>query len=238
MKPVHSSWKAINTDFEVAAYDTKRVEAVLPEWDLSAMAPVEITDVARIKLIHEFGGVYTDTDVSCVIPVHQWLQQFSNLAEESLETVHLIVGVEFPKRWEDFPSPFQLVTWTLAGAKGNPVLQYVLEGIKRSVQSVDRDSKNAVMYRTSPPRFTQLVLEFVAKFAEGEKGMVDGYPRAVLPMEQLDVGGQVVRLLVDGVVWKMAILPYRAFGFHQIHKVDVRKQGNRCVYHRFEGSWR
>lgn len=46
----------------------------------SASKPVERTDIARLAIVHRFGGVYMDTDVLCVRPLGRLLEEAPAIA--------------------------------------------------------------------------------------------------------------------------------------------------------------
>jgi len=84
-------------------------------------------DLLRYMIIAKSGGVYSDLDTECLIPVDKWV------AEEEYGKVNVVVGVEVDMS-HDNVSPedqnrFQLCQWTLMAMPGNRHCEAVVEFI-------------------------------------------------------------------------------------------------------------
>ena len=128
----------------------------------SRMWPVERADLFRYLVLYEFGGVYSDVDVSATVPCDQWATEARYLPGAT----SLLVGVEKATERPDWkatelptythlPHPtarpplsprcdgcqkhyarrFQLVQWTIAATPRHPVLHRLLKMIAAYIET-------------------------------------------------------------------------------------------------------
>lgn len=83
----------------------------------------------RYMLLYDQGGVWSDLDVSCSIPIDSWIPlQFKGKAR-------LVVGWEFDVGW----SPGivrQFASWTIMATPGSPHMLIVIEGVVDALHEV------------------------------------------------------------------------------------------------------
>ena len=75
-----NSWEERNPGWEVRcldAFTTLRYAPALADFDLSArtVTAASLSDVLRISLLHEFGGVWVDATLFCNRPLDDWLPE-------------------------------------------------------------------------------------------------------------------------------------------------------------------
>ncbi|GAA5893422.1 hypothetical protein JCM5296_004871 [Sporobolomyces johnsonii] len=143
---------------------------VVAAWDRLSTPAVLRSDFWRYLVLAVEGGVYADTDVECMKPVERWGMDLSwdGQAPEDYEPPSLIVGIEADvgnrKDWHQFwPRPLQVSQWTMASARGHPVL---LDVVRRVVElALEPRNANAkslsVMEQTGPGQFTDAVLAYL-----------------------------------------------------------------------------
>lgn len=72
-------WKAMNPDFEIIIWNTELVNERFPEVAkiLKTLPSVAwVSDLLRYKIMYEYGGLYIDTDIRPIKPVHELLQRY------------------------------------------------------------------------------------------------------------------------------------------------------------------
>jgi len=208
---------------------------------MATMSMVEKADVFRYAALFNYGGVYTDVDVKCIRPIHMWLDNFMlGVRERKLD---FIIGVEFDDAQVQANNPLQLVQWTIASSPRNPILEYVMEFCRQSLNSIPRTDDTSTLHRTGPVMFTKAVLTFIGRHIEdaprGHDPRFYNYPFGMLPIPKLEENGQHIRLRKNNSWYKhVVILPYRAFGYHPHHRGKRRMHQHHQVEHQFAGSWR
>lgn len=90
-------------------------------------------DYIRYLAILADGGLYTDVDTECTVPVDDWIPP------EHRNRTGLVVGIEYDAQdgeiQGDFDLRVQLCQWTFMGRAGHPVMQHVVEQITKALQS-------------------------------------------------------------------------------------------------------
>lgn len=104
------SWERLNPGWEVRCLDRYSLlsyAAGLSEFDLDdrAVTAASLSDIARIALLHEYGGVWVDATLFCNQPLDSWLPQ---CMEEGF------FAFDRPDR--------PLASWFLAAEPGNPII--------------------------------------------------------------------------------------------------------------------
>ncbi|GAA5974086.1 hypothetical protein JCM11641_003426 [Rhodosporidiobolus odoratus] len=141
---------------------------VVAAWDKLVQPAVLRSDFWRYLVLAVEGGVYADTDVTVLKPVEQWGEDVSweGKRPPSYLPPSLIFGVEadvgIRHDWHDWwPRPLQISQWTMASARGHPVL---LDTVRRVVEMSllpEETQPKSVMERTGPGPFTDAVLSYL-----------------------------------------------------------------------------
>lgn len=241
------SWHLLNPKFVIHHFNDAEVETFVQKHRpqlfpaFKNLQPVERADLFRYLVLYVHGGVYTDMDTTCKVPIGKWASEFGYTG--TMDAADFIIGVEFKKGPRSVPDlPFQLLQWTIASAPKNPILDKVLDHCLSRIQEITEAKEIGVLLRTGPWAWTQAILATIERFGSPTGHTLDAqgrkHPRALLPVPQLMRDGQLLPLTIDGRVWRILILPYRAFGFHPAHKNPPEDLLNHLVEHMFIGSWR
>ncbi|KAJ0395278.1 hypothetical protein ATCC90586_009630 [Pythium insidiosum] len=250
-------WKTSCGPLEVRFYDDDASEALVrehrPEFLTvyrEQLSPVERADYFRYLVLFVHGGVYADSDVSCLKPVGQWLNAFG-WNDYELSDLNFVGGIEFPWPQSHYdktgPLPLQINQFVIASAKGSRMMARILQHVEKTIATIPRDKLDRTIERTGPAAFTRAILDEIArngiappspKLRGAKETRPPGYPPALLVPDQLEKQGQIVPMRGDSAsepFYKVLILPYRAFAFHAFHKYAAAPVLTR---HHFHGSWR
>jgi mannosyltransferase OCH1-like enzyme len=137
------TWRDLNPEYEHRYMDDLQAgEFVLKEYgqdwyDIFINLPVGVMrgDLWRYMVIYKYGGVYTDLDTECLLPISQWM----------LDDKDFIVCPETSKHF---------CQWTFASTAGNPILKSVLDLIKDKLMSPSYGSDHFVHTHTGPAIWT------------------------------------------------------------------------------------
>jgi len=172
---------------------------------------VELGDLYRYAKVYTEGGVYLDTDTNCVVPPSGWLATWKLTGQ-----FDLIVGVEFYK-------PLQFVQWAFQGKRHSVVLQHVIETVKGRLELYAPGADP--IQRTGPGVWTLAILKMLRDAGVERPYVSDHFAR----VHSFEYKNSSVRI---------AMLPYRAFGYHGFHGPRVKECCKRLVTHNFRGSWK
>lgn len=145
------SWGSKNPGWQVRLFDDEDCrefmrqefpERVLRVYD-SLPRPVMRADMWRYAVLAVHGGLYTDLDTTCNMPIHTWLNPKAQLVI--------------------CPEPgFHWLQWTIAAAPGHPVMREVVEEVCRRVEAgYDNSRPDFVHYYTGPWVFGDVVWKAV-----------------------------------------------------------------------------
>lgn len=144
---------------------------------LNLTIPILKADFLRYLLLFADGGVYLDLDVTCHVPIRDWVPQ------EHRSNASLVVGWEFDVGWGE-AIVREFATWTIIAQPQSPhlwslVLDIVdflnarrLEAGVDSIADLTSAMIGDVVDATGPRRFTQSILMSLGK-SLGEQGPVD-----------------------------------------------------------------
>ncbi len=94
----------------------------LVEVFLGLTVPIVKADLLRYLLLWAEGGVYNDLDVSCNVPIREWIP--AALLPGAANDTSIIAGWEFDYGWSPTIKR-QLATWTIASVVSRPSLHCV-----------------------------------------------------------------------------------------------------------------
>ncbi|KAJ3076732.1 hypothetical protein HDU98_000612 [Podochytrium sp. JEL0797] len=132
-------------------------------------------DFLRYMMLYEIGGVYTDMDTSCAVPIYQW-----NLG---LEGVAVIVGVEDPGYHSDDKygkGIDSIQQWTMASARHHPFMAKVVHAVTEKIHSMTEQQllDADVLELTGPGIWKGVVFEHLHSLGadlEASANMWSGY---------------------------------------------------------------
>lgn len=144
MKDAINSWKALNPEYEHRYMDDEAAANFVlseygEEWhNLFISLPVGVMrgDLWRYMIVYKYGGVYTDLDTECLLPISSWM----------LSDKDFIVCPE---------TDIHFCQWTFAATAGHPILKQVLDLIKERLKNPNYDMNHFVHYHTGPAVWTE-----------------------------------------------------------------------------------
>ena len=227
----------MNPGYEYRLYDDADIDThmrthhpeLIPHWN--RMKNIEKADLFRYAILYDVGGIYADIDVTCQRPVDEWLRTTGDFFN-----VDLIVGFEITttrkdwKKW--FARQFQLSQWTMAGHKGHPVFQGIMDKVAHFFAThTDEERKGvSVVQTTGPGPWSDAVLEHL----DNEYGVNFGHEGGTTYFTH-DRASE--RFLHIGTV---LLLPIRAFslgsGGYQLKSEHAMDEI--FIKHGFKGSWK
>jgi inositol phosphorylceramide mannosyltransferase catalytic subunit len=141
------SWRQINPGWECLLYDDTDIEKFMHQefnGELSRLfrlLPLGVmkADVWRYAVLFKYGGIYTDIDTTCLVPVERW----------ELVGRALSVGLE---------NKLHFCQWTIVATPGHPVLAEVLHLIEKRFQSgIDTTYEHFVHKHSGPGIWTDAI---------------------------------------------------------------------------------
>ncbi|GAT28016.1 alpha-1,6-mannosyltransferase Och1 [Aspergillus luchuensis] len=220
-----STWTTLNphlrheilTETSSLAYVETNFRPIWPEIaDLytSLSVPILRADLLRLLILYIDGGIWSDLDVSCEVPISQW---------PIPSTANVVVGIEF--------DGWQFASWTVMSTAGNGhiyhAIEYVagrLEGLARennvTVGEVTMEMIPDVVDVTGPQAITVALLETISE----EVGRGVG-------KEEIEGIGEGGVLLGD-----VLVLPQASFA--ALQGGMPQGQGEYLVSHHYAGSWK
>jgi mannosyltransferase OCH1-like enzyme len=137
------TWLDLNPEYEHRYMDDLQAgEFILKEYgqewyDIFINLPVGVMrgDLWRYMVVYKYGGVYTDLDTECLLPISTWIR----------EDKDFIVCPETDKHF---------CQWTFASSAKNPILKSVLDLIKDKLSSPEYGSDHFVHNHTGPAIWT------------------------------------------------------------------------------------
>jgi alpha 1,6-mannosyltransferase len=156
----HKTWISKNPDRNVHLLDDDDIENYLKKnWSNRMLEfyeelPIGVmkADLWRYCILKTNGGVYTDIDSECIIPVHKWIEDQSNTF---ITNDILLVGLE---------NNVHFCQWTIISTKEHPAMKYVCNylldsfeqhGIKKMEGKID------VHGTTGPAIWTEALSKYI-----------------------------------------------------------------------------
>ncbi|KAL8280405.1 hypothetical protein RQP46_007053 [Phenoliferia psychrophenolica] len=141
---------------------------VVKAWERLSTPAVLRSDTWRYLVLAVEGGVYADSDVHCLRPISTWGDDpsWDGNRPSDYRPPSLIVGIEADvgnrHDWHSWwPRPLQFSQWTIASARGHPVLIDTLRRVVEMALAPLPTPLPSVMERTGPGPFTDAVLRYV-----------------------------------------------------------------------------
>jgi len=223
-------WIALNPGFEYRTYNLKEINAFVLKHspDLvpiyRELPLISKIDFWRYLVMYIEGGLYVDSDVSCLKPVSEWLTRFK-------APLGVLVGLESvvsnPKKAQTlgYLHRAQISNWMLLSVPGHPLWLKVLKAIRggggRRYRSLNARGLNLgqildIVGNSGPGRLTAIIVNHLSDW-----GISDSY--------DFRSGGQICDI---------GILPHGAVGtgYAEEH-LGILKESH-FIDHAFEGSWK
>lgn len=213
------TWKALNPTWTIMLWDdracTTFVQTEYPELypAYAGLAKnVERADFFRYLVVYHYGGLYADTDVTCLQPLDVWLPP----------SAELVVGLEneFPSAElagsRQYACARQYLQWAFLARKNAPLLKAAVDRILHPESALPEEGSKArkadltTLELTGPGMWTQEIFKYVGAL--------------------MDDGSSLDSVLLLPRV-SMGLFPKNFQG------VDTDHPGG-LLLHNFEGSWK
>jgi len=158
LKTFAHSWKKqkgfqyfLYTDESMDEFVNKNYPSIIEAYN--KLRIVEKTDLFRLMLVYEFGGIYSDLDTTC--------NKDLNILWKEFPTASFLSGVEADTTIEvqskaKLSRIYQLCNWTFAAQKGHPVLKKIID---RVIINIHEKPELPTLEKTGPGVFTDVILE-------------------------------------------------------------------------------
>jgi len=175
-----ATWKKQNRGYKYNYFNDKEAASLIlkdfgQEWhDLFVNVPIGVVrgDIFRYLMIYKYGGIYSDIDTACQVPISEWIDG----PTESKGDYDAVFAVELLRGSSQ--KPYRICQWTFAAAPGLEIFKNIIDNVKIKLQTINWDEvddvNNAVHYVSGPEVFSLSVLEAMG-FATtvGEELVVD-----------------------------------------------------------------
>ena len=222
----------IVTQYSAESYirDKFNHRADIQETFLDLQDPILRADLIRYLVLLGDGGVYSDIDTMCLMPMEDWVPSIYK------DKVNLVIGIEYDSlghdRWLDWSLDLQFATWAILARPGHLAMEVTVDRVIQKLQRLARNQETTisgikptfrdVLDSTGPALFTEAVFESLS-FATGSN------------FTWQNVSGLTTARLVSDVL----ILPINAFGSGQAHSNSGSPDSDTAlVQHLFKGSWK
>jgi mannosyltransferase OCH1-like enzyme len=143
-KQCAKKWQELNPTYEYRYFSDIDVYRFVEQYyglDMlklmkSFKVPVMKSDLWRILVIYEFGGIYSDIDTEPVEPLDNWIDLSKNF----------IVGIE---------NGLHYTQWTFMAKRKSPIVKSILDVILERCENIDYSKKDFVHYYTANDAFTE-----------------------------------------------------------------------------------
>lgn len=178
--------------------------------------PILKADFLRQLILYADGGVWSDLDVTCHIPIDSWIP------EKYKNATNLVVGLEFDGN--------QFASWTvMAKPRSNHIaaaIEYIMDALEGSAEQANTTISGLTMKTisdvvavTGPQAMTRAILKSISS-----------------ELGQVVDGGNVSGLHEPVLLHDVLVLPNAAFGALQAGWPT--DQGPYLVEHHYAGSWK
>ncbi len=107
----HARWAELNPGHRLQVWEQARVQRLLEPYGLAidGMAPQALSDILRVRLLLQYGGVWADASLFPVLPLDDWLPDATRRSG----------FFAFERPWAD-----RLISsWFLAAGPGHPIVK-------------------------------------------------------------------------------------------------------------------
>ncbi|KAK6337959.1 membrane-bound alpha-1,6- mannosyltransferase Initiation-specific [Orbilia brochopaga] len=141
-------------------------------------------DLLRYLVVYRSGGLYTDLDTECKMPIDRWMDEsLTHLPGVEASDINVVIGMELDvlnrTRWSDdwvrncgFSQRIQFIQWTIWARPGHEILRRMITSVQETVRadialtstktiSALRYTPNDILDRTGPWRWTRVIQRYV-----------------------------------------------------------------------------
>lgn len=156
-KTAHQTWVDYNYDFKIKLYDDGDIDRyIYRQWNKSTYKffkalPIGVmkADLWRYLIIASYGGVYSDIDSVCCLPVYQWAQYLNTPSNDLL-----LLGLE---------NNDHFCQWTIAATPRHPAMQHVCSYMikKWRIYGINLSNPHFVHDTTGPGVWTEAIRDYL-----------------------------------------------------------------------------
>lgn len=184
--------------------------------------PIVKADLLRYLVLYQFGGVWNDLDVSCQVPVSEWVP------EQYKANASIIVGMEFDVDvWIR-----QFASWTIMAKPKSPHMLTVVEDCLEGLLSKTKEL-NVGLEDLRPDMLGDIV------DVSGPRRLTRGILRSLSRTLGQEVDNEdIARVSEPRLIGDVLVLPDYAFADSMNQQYGDKKVGQRLVTHHYAGSWK
>lgn len=221
-------WTRKNPGFLVKTYDLAQIRAYVKKHkpdlleSFLQLEKISQIDFWRYLVMFVDGGLYVDSDVTCLISIDQWLRRFK-APLDLVVGLESVVGSSRQAKRLGYIERAQISNWLLLSKPGHPFWEQVLQRIV-ATNPRKRGASGAktlleilrIVKHTGPGRLTKSVVEYLTPV-----GISESY--------DFRSGAQIC---------EFGIFPHGAVGEGYIDPGEEVERHKPLVSHAFEGSWK
>lgn len=170
-----ATWKKQNRGYQYRYFNDKEAAEIIlkdygKEWhDLFINVPIGVVrgDIFRYLMIYKYGGIYSDIDTVCQVPISEWIDgPVGNKSDyDAIFSTEIFKG--------DIYKHYRICQWTFAAAPGMNIFKNIIDRVKYQLETIDwnnvTDVNEAVHYVSGPEVFSFAILEAMG-FATDQDG--------------------------------------------------------------------
>jgi alpha 1,6-mannosyltransferase len=183
-------------------------------------------DFIRYLAMLARGGVYSDMDTSCLVPIDDWIPV--NMRNE---TINAVVGIEYDDTtYRMFVRPISFNQWTLMAKPGHALFEAAVRRVMSNLEYIARRKRVPIR---------ELKLDKMEVLEATGPGMITDAVMAVLKDQVENIRWETFHLMKKPRIFgDVLVLPVRAFAGGQKHSHSSDKAyGPAYVQHHFGRSW-
>lgn len=189
---------------------------------LAISIPIVKADLLRYLVLYQYGGIWNDLDVSCRVPISEWVP------EQYKANASIIVGLEFDVDiWVR-----QFASWTIMARPKSVHMLAVVEDCLEGLSSKAKELN--VELRDLRPSMLDDIVD-----VSGPRRLTRGILKSLTQITGREVGNEdIARLPQPKLIGDVLVLPDYAFADSMNHQYGDKKIGNVLVNHHYAGSWK
>ncbi|KAI3011037.1 CAZyme family GT32 [Aspergillus niger] len=220
-----STWTTLNphlrhevlTDSSGLAYVETNFRPIWPEIaDLytSLSVPILRADLLRLLILYIDGGIWSDLDVSCEVPISQW---------PIPPAANVVVGIEF--------DGWQFASWTVLSTPGNNHIYHAIEYVAGRLEALAQENNVTV---------GEVTMEMIPDVVDvtGPQAITMAFLETISESVGRRVGKDEVEGLGEGGVLLGDVLVLPQASFAALQGGMPTGQGEYLVSHHYAGSWK
>lgn len=189
---------------------------------LAINIPIVKADLLRYLVLYQYGGIWNDLDVSCQVPISEWVP------EQYKANASIVVGLEFDVDiWVR-----QFATWTIMARPKSLHMLAVVEDCLEGLLSKAKEL-NVGLQDLRPNMIDDIV------DVSGPRRLTRGFLKSLSKTMDKEIGNEdMARLSQPKLIGDVLVLPDYAFADSMNQQYGDKKIGTVLVTHHYAGSWK